>query len=185
MPGGIILNDEGGLDHEAMRQAGLGGPGGIGTAPSNENKNGIYSHSLEHRKSLHSQCSGMAKVFLQQPDKRMVYTAAESKNANLKIAAALYWGLVKETDEWLYKAIEDPNPFVAHAAYESCMLIAKDLYGETYPFESTHVHDAEMKDAVRHMTELYFANLKTKTKPSKNKTETKDARKILGLGPND
>lgn len=176
-----MLNDNGNLNFDALEQAGVYGPSGIGRLPKVENKNGIYSVPLEHRKSLHAQCSGMAKVFLEQPDKRMIYTAAESKNVNLKIAAALYWGLAKQTDEWLFKAIEDPNPFVAHAAYESCVLIAKDVYGETYPFESTHIHDADMKDAVRHMTELYFANLKNKPKPQPKKEEAKDPKKILGL----
>jgi hypothetical protein len=152
-------------------------PGMLGASK----ETGIMSYPIEHRKKLYAQCYGMAKVFSEQPDRRMVLTAAESKNVNLKIAAALYWGIVKETDEWLFKSIEDPNPFVAHAAYESCCQIAKGLHNENYPFESTHDCDAEMKDSVRHMTQLYFANLKTKKPKEPQKLAKKSVQEILGI----
>jgi hypothetical protein len=158
------------------------------TGPSLSSKTkGIYAYPIEDRQRIYNQCNSMAKVFSQQPDKRMLVAATESKNTNLKIAGALYWGIVNETDEMLFKAIEDPNPFVAHAAYESCHNIAKSKYGETYPFDSTHDCDAEMKDSVMYMSKLYFENLKLKQdkKPVTKKPEKKDVRQILGLGPND
>jgi len=166
---------------------GMGFPSGPGAMGILNKTKGIYAYSAEDRQKLYNQCNGMAKVIAQQPDKRMLVAASESKNSNLKIAAALYWGIVNETDELLFKAIEDPNPFVAHAAYESCHNIAKNKFGETYPFDSTHDCDADMKDSIMYMSKLYFENLKVKqaTKPEKKKENKKDVRQILGLGPND
>ena len=145
-----------------------------------QNTIGIYHLDQNQRKSLYKKCSSMAKIFVEQgDDKRMVLTAASSKNRDHRAAAALYWGLVKEVDDALLTAIEDKDAFVCHAAYESCCVIAKELYNTTYPFDSTHKSCEDEKDTVRHMTDIYFKNLKNKKPDIKPKQKT--AQEILGI----
>jgi len=180
LPGGIVIQNENEMDEPESKSSKFAvGPGSIGSH-NLQNTMGIYHLDQADRKALYQKCSTLAKVFAEQgDDKRMVFTAASSKNRDHRAAAALYWGIVKEVDDTLLNAIEDKDPFVCHAAYESCCKIAKDVYNTQYPFESTHKACEDEKDSVKHMTDIYFKSLKTKKPAIKPKQKT--PAEILGL----
>jgi hypothetical protein len=182
---GAVLGADGVPDfsEHALSLSGL--PGSIGAHEDSPlyGKNaykGIFSLNLKQRKSLHAECSKMAKLFIEQDDRRLVHTAANSTFKN-KVAAALFWGLVEEHDDCLYHAMQDKNAFVVQAAYESCVLIAKKKYDNKYPFESGHDKNDEERETLAHMTEVYFGNLSKKKPANGVEKKKRTVQDILGL----
>lgn len=167
--------------------------------PENRGKNSFpYANTLfppipekEQSNSLtvnnNAPYKAMAKSLLKIDDNNMVEAAVHAKSPTNRAAAAVYFGLKNDSNECLFKLLNDENPLVVKEARNSCIKIAKDKFNDEVdlgPFDD----EAESKSTASEMWQLYFkkvANQKPKiNQPVDNKPEPnkkKSVKEILGV----